>query len=101
VSRATRLLRFGFGFSAVQGRTERVEVCAQRYVHARPAMARTSTLQAAGYLIERMRNEARMSQAGLAKALGTTQSSVSRWEAGTLRDEAPMAELWLVANGVM
>jgi DNA-binding XRE family transcriptional regulator len=35
-----------------------------------------------GYLIERMRNEARMSQAGLAKAIGTTQSSVSRWEAG-------------------
>jgi transcriptional regulator with XRE-family HTH domain len=105
--------------------------------------------RALGYLIERMRNEARMSRAGLAKAIGSTQSSVSRWEAGTqlpslhslnliaqvtgfdllvgargrgdeidgsvngrsidpdmlvmgyLRDEGPMAELWLVANGVI
>jgi transcriptional regulator with XRE-family HTH domain len=102
-----------------------------------------------GYLIERMRTAAGFSQRELAKRMGTTQGSVSRWEAGTqlpslntlnviaqasgfdlligargrgeqiedvrtrreidpnllivgyVVDEAPMAELWLVANSTV
>jgi transcriptional regulator with XRE-family HTH domain len=102
-----------------------------------------------GYLIERMRTAAGFSQRDLAESMGTTQSSISRWESGTqlpslnslnviaqvtgfdlligargrgeqidgspmgreidpnllvmgyVVDEAPMAELWLVANSTI